>query len=119
MLAVILCCLLVTPTFLVTEAVALRRSIKKGMPKNSAKPTGKRLSQSLPFNKEETPAHALSREIRETLKNTAPPPTHYCTPPGDASVVTYTLKMTELPPGLERKIIIYPIFSILCCFHFI
>ena len=77
MLAVILCCLLVTPTFLVTEAVALRRSIKKGMPKNSAKPTGKRLSQSLPFNKEETPAHALSREIRETLKNTAPPPSLY------------------------------------------
>ena len=74
MLAVILCCLLVTPTFLVTEAVALRRSIKKGMPKNSAKPTGKRHSQSLPFNKEETPAHALSREIRETLKNTAPLP---------------------------------------------
>ena len=28
------------------------------------------------------------------------------TPPGAAFVVTYTLKMTELPPGVERKMII-------------
>ena len=87
---------------------------KKGTPKNSAKSTGKHLCQSLPFNKEETPAHASSCESCETLKNIP----LYRTPPGAASVVTYILKMTELSPGLERKIIIYLIMWIYVAFMF-
>ena len=38
-LVFILCSLLVTPVFLLTEPVALRCSIKRSSPKNSAKPT--------------------------------------------------------------------------------
>ena len=63
MFAVIACCLLVTPVFLATEAVAQRCSIKRGSPINSAKPTlsGKNLRQSLSSNNEETPPHVFSR----------------------------------------------------------
>ena len=40
------------------------------------------------------------------------------TPPGAASVVIYTLKMTELPPGVERKMIIQvPNYVDLFCFY--
>ena len=104
MFAVIVCCLLVIPVFLVTEAVASRCSIKRGSPINSAKPTltGKNLRQSLSSNNEGTPVHVLSGG------NSAKPHEHSSniTPPGSASVVIFTLKMTELPPGAERKMII-------------
>ena len=95
---------------------------KKGTPKISVTPTWKHLHQRLPFNKEETLALVLQRlpfnkeetlalvlscEICKILKNIPP----YRTLPGAVSVVTL-LKMTELSPGLERKIIIY---QIMCC----
>ena len=98
MFAVILCCLLEVPVFLVTEAVAPKRSIK---------------SPKLPFNKEETLTHVFSREIHETLKNIP----LYRAPPGAASVVTYLLKITELPPGLERKIIRCLIIAFMFCVY--
>ena len=74
------------------------------------KPTGKHLHQRLPFNKEGTLPHVFSLEIHKTLKNIPPYRAHL----GAASVVTYILKMTELPPGLERKIILYLIMLDLC-----
>ena len=63
-LVFILCSLLVTPVFLLTEPVALRCSIKRSSPKNSAKPTstGKQLRQTLFSNKEEISAHVFFRE---------------------------------------------------------
>ena len=104
MFAVIVCCLLVTPVFLVTQAVAPSCSLKKGSPINSAKPTlsGKILRQSLSSNNEESPAHMFSPGF---LQN---PQEHFShiTPPWAASVVIYTLKMTELLPGVDRKMII-------------
>ena len=92
---------------------------KKGTPKISVKPTWKHLHQRLPFNKEETLALVLSCEICKILKNIPP----YRALPGAVSIVTL-LKMTELSPGLERKIIIYQImwcmlllcYVVQCCF---
>ena len=64
--------------------------------------TGKNLSQGLSSNNEETPAHVFphwnSGKPSRTFSNV--------TPPGAASVVIYTLKITELPPGVERKMIV-------------
>ena len=104
MFAVIVCCLLVTPVFLVTEAVAPRCSIKRGSPINSAKPilTGKNLCQSLSSNNKETPARVFSSGIPQNPQEHS----SNITPPKAASIVIYTLKMTELPPGVERKMII-------------
>ena len=87
---------------------------KKSTTKKSVKSTGKHLRQKLPFNKEETLAQVFSCEIRETLKNIP----LYRAPRGAASVVTYILKITELPPGLERKIIICLIMWIYVAFMF-
>ena len=81
-----------------------RCSLKRGSPINSAKPTltGKTYAKAfLHITKRlrhmYSPA-GISRNPQEHSSN--------ITPPGAASVVIYTLKMTELPPGVERKMII-------------
>ena len=84
---------------------------KKGTQKIFAKSTGKQLCHRLPFNKDKTPAHVFSCEICETLKNI--PPNR--APPGAAAAVTHILKITELPPGLEKNSITN--YVDLCCFH--
>ena len=102
--AVIVCCFLVTPVFVVTAAVAPGCSIKRGSAINSAKPilTGKNQRQSLSSNNEEIPAHLFPAGIPQNPQEHS----YNITPPGTASVVIYTLKMTELPPRVERKMII-------------
>ena len=119
MYAVILCCLLVAPVVLVTEEVTPKCSIKKVPQKFLWNPHENTCTRDLPFNKEETLALVLSCEICKILKNIPP----YRALPGAVSVVTI-LKMTELSPGLERKIIIYQImwcmlllcYVVQCCF---
>ena len=79
-------------------------SLKRGSPISFAKPalTGKNLPQSLSSKRKRlrhmcSPA-GIPGNPQEHSSN--------ITPPGAASVVIYTLKMTELPPGVERKMII-------------